>query len=191
MTQLLMLLCSMTATVQLPPAADTYTLPSGGCWGSETHLQVANKPASGHPDERAMLMWDLEDWSGATVTSAEMRLNIFFQCPSGQGTYVEVYAVTEEWDESWSGSHASRGTEVWATHHFEDLGWDTVDITDLVQAWVDGEMDNHGLVMVVDGVYPWTKFHSREASQGQPCLELEADLAFDQTTWAGVKAAAY
>lgn len=182
------MLTILPLAVEEEPQADTYTMPSGGCWGTETHLQIANKPAVGHPDERVMIRWDLEEWSGSDVSSAEVFLNAYFQCPSGQGTYVEVFAVTEDWDESWSGAHAQHGTEVWATHHFDDLGWDSVDITGLVQAWVDGGLENYGLVMVVDGTYPWTKFHSREASQNRPYLELELDLAFDGSTWAGIKA---
>ena len=36
----------------LAPSSDSYTIPAGGCYGTEIELLLANKSSSGHPDER-------------------------------------------------------------------------------------------------------------------------------------------
>ncbi len=178
----------LSDTFDLLPVEDTYTLPSGGCYGSLNYLQIANKPASGHPDERAMMLWDLSEHMGATATNATLYINIFFQCPSGAGTYTEFYHATESWNESWSGAHVQHGSTSWQSYHYSTQGWVGVDVTDLVQAWLDGTIENHGVVLQVAGVYPWTKFHSRETSSNSPYLRLEFPEALEQDTWGSIKA---
>ena len=178
----------LSDTFDLVPAADTYTLPSGGCYGALNYMQIANKPASGHPDERAMMLWDLSEHMGATATSATLYINIFFQCPSGAGTYTEFYNATEPWDESWSGAHVQHGSTSWRSYHYSNSGWVGVDVSDLVQAWLDGTIENHGVVLQVAGIYPWTKFHSRETSANSPYLRLEFPQALNPDTWGAIKA---
>jgi len=178
----------LSDTFDLVPVADTYTLPSGGCYGDLNNLQIANKPASGHPDERAMMMWDLSEYMGATATSATLYINIYFQCASGAGTFTEFYSATEHWDESWSGAHVQHSLTLWQSFHYSTLGWVGVDVTNLVQTWLDGTIDNHGIVLQVAGVYPWTKFHSRENSSNSPYLRLVFPMALEQDTWGAIKA---
>ena len=176
-------------TVDLLPSDDTFTKPAGGCNGSLNHLDLANRPSSGHPDERVMILWDLSEYMGATVESATLYTNAFFQCPSGAGTFTKFYHATESWDESWSGAHVQHGTTSWLSHHYSTLGWTGVDVTDLVQEWLGGSIENHGIVLQVSGVYPWTKFHSREVSGNSPYLRLELPEALNQGTWGSIKAA--
>ncbi|MCK5131287.1 MAG: DNRLRE domain-containing protein [Candidatus Sabulitectum sp.] len=175
-------------TVSLNAVADTYTLPAGGCFGTSNTLLIANKSASGHPDERTMILWDLSAYQGRSVNSAALKINAFFQCGSGQGTNTKVYAGTQIWDESWSGTHVSCAVDPVAVYHFVGLGWHQIDITGLVSQWLSGGVDNCGLVLKVAGVYPYTKFHSRETGANGPILVLDLEEQnLDAMTWTGVK----
>jgi len=174
--------------IVLDPVADTYTLPAGGCFGTSNELLLANKSSSGHPDERTMILWDLSAYEGRCVNSATLKVNVFFQCPSGQGTYTQIYAVTESWDESWSGAHASCAASPAVSYHFTGTGWHEIDVTELVSQWLSCELDNCGLVLKVAGVYPYTKFRSRETGANGPLLEVDLEQqALEAVSWAGVK----
>jgi hypothetical protein len=174
-------------TVSLDPVADTFTTPSGGCHGTEETLDIANKASAGHPDERTMLVFDLSDYAGRTLISATLNLNAYFQCPSGTGTNTQLFAAEQAWDETWSGTHVSHTSQIWQSYHFLGLGWHHLDVTDLVAEWLSGSFVNHGFVIQVDGVYPYTRFHSRETSNS-PYLTLEMEeLALGADTWAGIK----
>jgi len=180
-------LAVMGETVTVQPAADTYTIPAGGCFGSENAIMCANKPSAGHPDERMLLLFDLTEYQGREVVSAEVNLDVFFQCGSGSGTNTEFYAAAEEWDESWSGAHVSIEASPSGDYHFIGMTWHQIEIGSLVQRWLDGEIPNYGVVFKVNGTYPWTKCYSRETAYS-PFLELElAENAFSTCTWAGIK----
>lgn len=177
-------------TFEVQPVADTYTIPGGGNFGSRNYMTIANRPAGGRPDRRAMLLWDLSEYMGGTVTTATLYINIFHQC-GGAGIFTEFYNATQSWDESWSGAHVQHGTTPWQSHHYSGLGWTGVDVTDLVQAWLDGAIANHGVVLRVAGVYPCTRFYSREtAPHGHsPYLKLKFPLVLEHSSWGSIKAA--
>ncbi len=163
---------AMAGTTQLNPIADTYTTPEGGCYGSETELLLANYDPAGHY-ERSMLKFDLTPHTGQQIDSAILHLYRFFGCPAGGVTQTDFFHATEDWDESWSGSHVSHGTTVWANEGFNDNGWWEIDITTLVQAWVSGDFSNYGLVMHAQSGSKWSKFYSREYTESyRPYLVL-------------------
>ena len=180
-------LLAFAETVTVQPMADTYTIPAGGCFGNENEILCANVSSAGHPDERMMLLWDFGEYSGRDVTSALLNLNVFFQCPSGSGTMTQFFALTEDWDESWSGSHVSTEATLSGSYHFLGLGWCQVEIGALVQRWLSGEISNFGIVFKVNGAYPYTKCYSRETGDS-PYLELTfSENALEANTWAGIK----
>lgn len=89
--------------------------------------------------------------AGATVTSA--RLSLYVSSPTA--TTVRVHRVTSAWDEattswtSFAGAYdattaTSFATGIWGTR--------VVDVTALVQTWVDGDA-NHGLLLEEDAGY--------------------------------------
>lgn len=191
--KLLMMLISVFAlsvvaeTVTLLPSADTYTIPAGGCFGNQNQILCANKTSAGHPDERMLLLWDLSDYSGREVSSALLNLDVFYQCGSGSGTVTQFFAAVEEWDESWSGTHVSIESTPSGNYHFLGCGWSQIEIDDLVQRWLNGEITNFGIVFKVNGTYPFTKCYSRETTHS-PFLELTmTENAFEASTWAGIK----
>lgn len=175
-------------TVELDPVEDTYTIPAGGCFGSLNELDIANKSSAGHPDERTMILWDTSEYEDRVVISGTLKINAFFVCPSGEGTYTKIYAVTQSWDESWSGTHASHAADPVVSYHFLGTGWHEVDVTALVSQWLSGGQENFGLVIQVVGVYPYTKFRSRETGSNGPVLEIVLQQqALEAVSWAGVK----
>lgn len=171
----------------LAPASDSYTIPAGGCYGTEIELLLANKSSSGHPDERSMIFWDLSEYAGRTVLSAVIRIDVFFQCGSGSGTDTEFFAATGYWDESWSGAHVPIETSPSGEYFFLGNGWHEIEASSLVQRWLSEEIPNYGVVFRVNGVYPYTKCRSRETTSGpELVLELE-DNHLEPYTWAGIK----
>jgi len=174
-------------TVTIQPSADTYTIPAGGCFGSENEIMCANKSSAGHPDERMLLLFDLSPYAGRDLVLAELNLKVSFQCGSGSGTNTRFFAATEAWDESWSGAHVDMESTFSGNYHFIGMKWHQVDITDLTRRWISGELTNFGIVFQVNGVYPWTKCFSRETGNS-PFLELTfSGQALENTSWAGIK----
>jgi hypothetical protein len=175
-------------TYDIDAMMDTYTKPTGGCYGYGNELCLANYSASGHPDERVMIYFDLSGYMGDVLNSATLNVFAFFQCGSGQGTNTQIFAVTQVWDESWAGAHATHDPNVYQTYFFQNLGWHDIDVTSLVSDWLDGSVTNHGLVIKVLGVYPWTKLRSRETTL-VPYLTVDIqEQALQQTTWGSLKA---
>ncbi len=184
---LLITVVAMAETVTLEPINDTYTQDVPGCHGNKTNLILVNKPSCGQPDTRVSIMWDLSEYVGVDITSAVMKLDAYFQCGSGTGTSCNIYAITEEWDESWSGSHHAHETAGSGTYFFQGLGWHDIDVTDLVQRWVNGEIDNNGLVLRVVTIYPATKFYSSETVNSPELVLTYEGHALSANTWAGIK----
>jgi len=184
---LLIAYVGIAETVTVMPSADTYTVPSGGRFGFGNEILCANKSSAGHPDERMLLLFDLSEYAGEDVISAELNLDVFYQCGSGSGTVTQFFGATEEWDENWSGAHVSIESSSSGSYHFLGYGWSQVDISSLVQRWLAGEIPNYGLVFKVVGTYPFTKCYSRETTHS-PFLELTLnENAFEANTWAGIK----
>lgn len=178
---------AIAETITVSPLADTYTVPTGGCFGFENEIRCANKSSAGYPDERMQLLFDLSEYSGENVISAKLNLEVFYQCGSGSGTVTQYFAATEEWDENWNGTHVSIEATPYGSYHFLGYGWSQVDVTTLVQGWLNGEISNYGIVFKVNGTYPFTKCYSRETTHS-PFLEITlSENAFEANTWAGIK----
>ncbi|HHE38170.1 MAG TPA: DNRLRE domain-containing protein, partial [Candidatus Cloacimonetes bacterium] len=67
----------------------------------------------------------------------------------------------------------------WTSFTFSGTGgnygiWFEVDITDLVQAWVNSQVENYGFVIRAQTGYKWSKFYSKEYSNPNlhPYLEI-------------------
>jgi len=110
--------------------------------------------------------------AGATVTSA--TFNIYVTQTTGQP--VDVHRVTSDWDEmviTWDNFSGAYAPEVIGTFVADGLGWRSVDITGLVQAWADGTYDDFGILLdQVEKEFPRTWYNSREAADFQPYLNV-------------------
>lgn len=159
--------------VNLPPVYDTYTSKNGGCFGTDPTILTGKYEADGH-DEHGMLYFDLSVYMGQQVTSAVLNINRYFGCPEHPST-TEFRHLTTAWDETYDGTHLPFGDTVWASEFFNTTGWCRVDITGLVQAWLDGDMPNYGVVMVPIEPSGESQHRSREFTNeaGRPYLALE------------------
>ncbi|HOW84919.1 MAG TPA: DNRLRE domain-containing protein [Candidatus Aminicenantes bacterium] len=98
---------------------------------------------------------------GSIVNSAEFA--IFVQHHTTTET-VTLYRITQGWDElgvnwqnfgsAWDGVVGSFVNDVY--------GWRTVDLTALVQAWVNGTYPNYGFLMMQNATSPYTAYYSSE-----------------------------
>ena len=170
----ILLLASSAYAVTLYPTEDTYTPDDigGSSHGGETQLLCANSSGcSGNNYDRSMVLFDLSSYMGQTVTTATFNIYQFY---GGCGVCnADFFHATESWDESYSGGHISHNSTAWANKVFStSTGWFDVDVTDLLQAWLDGDMPNYGFVMHARNGSKYGKFYSNDNASNKPYLEL-------------------
>ena len=164
-------------TVIITPCDDMYTdvehptLPP-----TTTELWVAEFQPAGH-FERIMIKFDLSQFTGQSIESATLNLNRFMGCPQGGTTSTNFYAITEDWDEvTWNSHiHAQYDSYVWASYGFNVNGWHNIEITQLVQAWIDEDFENYGLLIKAQTGSKFSKFYSKEHSNSNLHPYLEVD----------------
>ena len=168
---LVTVLTLLADTITIEPCDDMYTdvehptLPP-----TTTQLWVAEFSGAGH-FERIMIQFDLSELENATIEDATLHLYRFFSCPQTGTTATSFYAITEEWnEETWDPhTHIQYDPYVWISHTFSGPGgnygmWFEVDISDLVQEWANGGIENYGFVIRAQAGNKWSKFYSKEYS---------------------------
>lgn len=182
-------LLTTVLAVDVYPAADMTTTPEGAA--TETaYIEVCFRPAHGHPDTRGSMLFNLDDYSGWTAESALLNLDVFYQSGCGLPTSFHTYAATETWDESWTSGHLTHSQANWGTFTLDEIKWYQLDITDLVNSWLSGSVENYGLVFEsIDSNQAEHRFYSVNASSEnvRPYLTLTFPEAFSPNTWAGIK----
>jgi hypothetical protein len=184
-----LLIFGTAAAAELNPTADMTTTPTGSAAGT-AYIEVCFRPAHGHPDTRGCMLFDLGEYAGWTVESAILNINVFYQSGCGLPTSFNTFAATEEWDESWTGTHLTHGSTNWGTFTVNGINLYQLDITDLVGAWLSGSIPNNGLVFEsIDSNQAEHRFYSLNASvpEVRPYLTLTFPEAFESVSWAGVK----
>lgn len=184
-----LVLGAMAGTVVVNPIADMTTTPTGAAT-TTAYVEICHRPAHGHPDTRGAIVFDLSGHTGWTAESAILNLDVFYQSGCGLPTSFNTWAATEEWDETWSGTHLLQGTDNWGMFTFSGTGWYQLDITDLVNAWLSGSITNYGLVFqAVDSNQAEHRFYSNNAvdPEVRPFLSITFPESFDQMTWTGIK----
>lgn len=114
--------------------------------------------------------------AAAQVTIASATLHIYSDYVSGSSAEVRVHRVTASWDEStvtWGNFGGSFDSSV-AASFASGSGWLDVDVTALVQAWVDGTHPNYGLLLEQGSMTGYTRYFSSEYSvpAERPKLEI-------------------
>ncbi|MFC1944131.1 DNRLRE domain-containing protein [Chloroflexota bacterium] len=101
----------------------------------------------------------------ATITSATLSIYCNHDAYPGNQP-VNVHRITAPWDEytvTWNSFAGSYDPAVAGTFMSvgQFIGWCDVDVTALVQGWVDGTYSNYGLLLEQIG-YSWTRYFSSE-----------------------------
>jgi len=140
--------------------------------------------------------WDLSSIApGSVIDSAEIWIYCkSFTGSAGAGNPV-YYMISEAWDENTvtyntipSYNEITVVTADWPTAS----SWQVIDVTGFVQSWVDGTIDNYGILTHVVNT-PSTScpgFYSSNYSNEQlrPYLLVTGSgLSLDQMTWSEVK----
>jgi len=161
----------------LEPSDDLYTDPDDGSGHShpveQTSLWTADYDGAGH-HQRIMLKWDLSEIESESVDSAFINLYRYFRCPGDYYTECDLYTITEDWtEESWDEYvHISHSSSPFLFYNFGPaLDWFRIDITDVVNQWLDGSINNYGIVIQARYGEKWSKFYSKEGTS-PPYLEL-------------------
>lgn len=168
-------------TVTLAPTDDMYTDPDHATVDT-TMLWVGNfSGGCGTYRERIMFKFDLSGIEG-TVDSATLNLYRWWRCPGDYYTSTDVYAITQNWNEhTWPfAQHIGHETTPSCAYNFgPHLGWYEVDVTDLVQSWVEDGTDNYGLVIIGRWGAKCSKFYSKEYAN--PNMSPSLDVTYTGT----------
>ena len=112
-------------------------------------------------------------FSGFNGTIQTATLHVFVNGASGHP--VHAHRITSDWEEmvvTWNNFGGFDGTSQ-GSFMSDGIGWRSVDVTTLVQAWLDGDFPNYGfLLKQVDHAFPRTDLNSREAADFHPMLEV-------------------
>lgn len=100
--------------------------------------------------QRALLRFDTSTFlpSGTTIHQATLKLYMDSYCDALTSTF-QVYRIAEDWSEltaTWN-NQPSLGESYASTPIPMTFGWYSFNVTDLVQAWVDGAQPEYGIMI--------------------------------------------
>lgn len=188
--------CVSVQTTVLVPDGDAYvcdckpdsTNPNGG----PTHLYFGRY---GSCLDRTLISWDVSAIpAGAAVGSAVMRLYCFgfFGSPTGQPSF---HLIDEDWDELTVtlNTQPEYGEDPSVTASWPAAGsWFEVDVTEFVQAWVDGSHPVEGIYCSSTGTTGtsvpgfWSKDSPDETLWPQLVVTWSEE-GMECGTWAAIK----
>ena len=123
-------------------------------YGTDPQLEV--RPDNG-ADRRGLLKFDLNSIPpNATITSATLYL---YEAANKDGQVTYIYRVTSDWDEdnvTWQSWTSPGGDFDSSTSYFTFIPNQkdcmlTINVTGLVQQWVNGTYPNHGMMLYATG----------------------------------------
>jgi hypothetical protein len=118
---------------------------------------------------------------GTTISSATLSLYI----TRDSGNTVNIHRITTPWTElgvTWNNFGSSFDPAIEASFVANALGWKSVDVTALVQAWLDGTYPNYGFLLEQG---PPTGFTEAKGSE-DPALDLRPELEICYPTSGGI-----
>lgn len=135
-----------------------------GCSSDNTPVQTENFsiPLSGA----------FELPAGATLESASF--NVYVGVPSGQ--HINAHRITADWEEmvvTWNSFDSAFAATPEGGFTGDAEGWEEVDVTTLVSAWLDGTYPNYGILLDQDVLdWPRTLMFAREFGLNPAFLEI-------------------
>ncbi len=131
-----------------------YSLTSGmadQCWDPEIfNLWVGNDPEGGRGRMRSVLRIDLSQIPpDATIHNASLELFLLEVVGDFSPVQISVHNVTQEWRDcpTWDSLAEAMGPEYGAAFIGGEIQPYTIDVTQLVQDWVRGDLPNYGLLL--------------------------------------------
>jgi len=109
------------------------------------------------------------------VQSATLKLYVFDIADSGSP--IRIWRCTSDWSESslcWNTMPSAVDTGI-STGNIDSKGWVSIDVTSIVQAWVNGTYDNYGLMLrgrELDEGDGHIRIYSSEADSNQLYFEV-------------------
>ena len=125
-------------------------------------------PNSSLPLNGLAAMYELPD--GAVLETATLNLHVF----SESGQTVNVHYITAPWEEYTVTWNNFGGFDPAIENSFTAslYGWYAIDVTAMMQAWMDGTRENYGFLLEQGQTFPRTIWQSREADESNPYLEV-------------------
>jgi hypothetical protein len=172
----LLFVSNFSMAQSVPPAGDTYTstASTGANYGSRSTLLVSTT-------DKSYLQFNLAPLpTGVTVSKATLRLYVDAVTTAGS---FDVYQITGTWAESTMTERTEPGLGASATGS-HPIALTTaslnqfvvIDITPLVQEWVEGTEPNDGVALALTGTTGNFSFDSKEATNTSHEPELEIVL---------------
>ena len=170
-------------TVNLCPTTDAYIKETdpGANYGSYPHLIVGSGESFGEMGaHRALLRYDLSFIPGGSqIHSASLRMRQF-AADGSSPVSISVYSINHSWREmsvTWSNQpaidHAPLSDQQSTLGVPTDMIWD---VTQLVNDWVDGALDNHGVMLQgPEGGAFWVRAFNSRDSPYCPRLEINVE----------------
>ncbi|MEW6050724.1 MAG: SdrD B-like domain-containing protein [Candidatus Zixiibacteriota bacterium] len=112
------------------------------------------------PNDPKLLTRNLS--AAVTVNSATLWVYVFDISPQE----VRVHRATSPWDEAtvtWNNFAGAYATDVFGTFTPDAIGWRSVDVTALVQGWLNGTYPNYGFLLE-EGPLGLAWYHSSEGT---------------------------
>jgi len=118
---------------------------------------------------------DVRGLSGQLTGAMIQSANLYVYVNTASGRTVEAHRITAGWGEltvNWFNFGGAYAAAVEGTLT-GNLGWQSVNITNLMKAWADGTYPNYGVLLKqVSPTFPRTKMNSREAADFHPYVEV-------------------
>jgi len=171
------------------PSADTWVWSGTGPWGSNWTLRT-NIVSSF--DQEIVIRFDLSSIpAGSTINSAVLSA-YRYDGDSPTALECDIYRVTEDWVEATLVDAIAHDTSVsYDQIIITGTDWYDFDIALLAQDWVDGTVDNFGIVFYgTGGTGSYQYFRSRESNVDRPHLDIDYSPpgSLEGDTFGGIKA---
>ncbi len=156
---------------------------SSGMMPDNEELWIANwDPMQNY--HQTLIKFDLSEYSGQSISNAKLKIYQHYHAPDGSPTPSKIFAITQDWDENtWQASSnvTHDSTEYAAATFTSTLGWYEIDITSLVNNWLDGTIPNYGLVIIANPNTKFAKFYSKDAADTtkHPYLEMNINTGIE------------
>jgi hypothetical protein len=122
-------------------------------YGSMNHIIISNKFTT-----RLGYVWfdDVNLPEGATLNQAILKFYVY-ELHYSDRAKINIGLCTNEWNEAavtWNNKPLiNQGSAIEAEIPLVDVGWREINITPLVQKWLDGDQDNKGIFIYPLGYY--------------------------------------